>query len=353
MTQHPPPASRDLRPDAPGATSFSRRLMSVVAVLLLVAAVWQLSDLLILVFAASVFGLAIESVARQAQRWLRVPARWSVPVAVVLIVAALTGVSWAIGDPVLEQLNNLRERLPAAADAVMAWLHGHTFGQQLLDLWRQASRQDLPWGQLVSVATLTVATLGNLALVLVLAIYLAAAPGLYRRGLVRLIPGPYRGRVDEALATSATNLRKWLLGQAISMLFVGTATGLGLWALGMPLPLAQGLISGLLAFIPFIGAILGGLLAVLLAFMEGPQAALYVALLCLAIQQVEGSLLMPMVQRWAVDLPPVLGIVSSVVFGVLFGIVGVLFATPLMVVVMTLVKQLYVEGFLEADRVAA
>lgn len=105
--------------------------------------------------------------------------------------------------------------------------------------------------------------------------------------------------------------------------------------------------AGVLAFIPFFGPITSGLLAVFFAFIEGPREALYVALLCFAIQQVEGDVIMPLVQRWAVRLPPALGIAAAVVFGILFGLPGVLFATPLMVVVMVLVQKLYIEMLLE------
>lgn len=121
----------------------------------------------------------------------------------------------------------------------------------------------------------------------------------------------------------------------------------------MPLALSLGFIAGLLGFIPFFGALASGVVAVLFAFTQGPTQALYVAGLCVVIQQIEGSILMPFVQRWAVALPPVLGIVSAVAFGLLFGIVGVLFATPLMVVTMVLVEKLYIEGALEARTRAA
>ena len=110
----------------------------------------------------------------------------------------------------------------------------------------------------------------------------------------------------------------------------------------------QGLLAGALAFIPFFGPIASGVLAVLLAFMQGPELALYVAILCVVIQQIEGNLLMPLVQRWAVELPPVLGITAAVIFGLLFGLPGVILASPLMVVAMVLVRMLYVEGVLEA-----
>src|SRR6185369_14221453 len=126
----------------------------------------------------------------------------------------------------------------------------------------------------------------------------------------------------------------------------------GLLAMGMPLALAVGLIAGLFEFVPYFGAIAAALLAVLVAFAQGPTAALKVALFFLVIQQLEGNLLMPIVQRWAVHLPPVMGLLAVVVFGTLFGVAGVVFGTPLMVVAMILTRRLYIEGFLERQEPA-
>jgi predicted PurR-regulated permease PerM len=115
----------------------------------------------------------------------------------------------------------------------------------------------------------------------------------------------------------------------------------------VPLAFSVGVLSGLLAFIPFFGAIAGGLLAVLLGFMQGPDTALYVLGLALVIQQIEGNVLMPLVESWAVGLPPVLGIAATVMFGVLFGLLGVLLAAPAMIVLMVVVQRLYIKGVLE------
>ena len=109
----------------------------------------------------------------------------------------------------------------------------------------------------------------------------------------------------------------------------------------MPLALALGVIAGLFEFVPFFGPIAAGLLAVLVAFAQGPSEALYVALLFVGLQQLEGSVLVPLVQRWTVSLPPVLGLLAVVLFGTLFGPLGVLVGTPLMVVGMVLVQTLY------------
>ncbi|SOZ38431.1 AI-2E family transporter [Cupriavidus neocaledonicus] len=338
---------------APGATPFAQRLLVTLILVGLLALLWRLSDLLVVSFGAIVLAVALRSLATLMHGRLHIPERWSVLAGVLLVATALCAIGWLVGEPLAEQLAKLRERLPFASRAVLGWMHANRVGQLALQVWQDTTSDGVPWARLAGVAGLTLGLLGNAALIIVMGMYLAAAPNMYRKGFVRLMPLPYRKPIDSAMVESAEALRRWLLGQSLSMAFVGCATALGLWALGISLPLAVGVISGLLAFIPFFGAIAGGLLAVLLAFMEGPQAALYVALLCVGIQQIEGHLLMPMVQKWAVQLPPVLSILSAVVFGALFGIVGVLFATPMMVVAMTIVRTLYVDNFLEHGHVYA
>jgi predicted PurR-regulated permease PerM len=219
----------------------------------------------------------------------------------------------------------------------------------VLDVWESASADDVPWSRVANAATRTLGAVGSILLTVVIGVYLAADPSLYRQGLVRLVPPVYRARIDDALLASGHALSRWLLGQGISMLFVGLTTALGLALLGMPLAGTIGVIAGILAFIPFFGPIASGILAALLAFMQGPDQVLYVAGLCFAIQQIEGNVLMPFVQRWAVALPPVLGITAAVIFGLLFGMPGVILASPLMVVVMVLVSKLYVEDILEVS----
>jgi predicted PurR-regulated permease PerM len=167
--------------------------------------------------------------------------------------------------------------------------------------------------------------------------------------VVRLMPARWRVPIDDALVASGRALARWLMGQALSMAFVGSATAIGLALLGMPMALSLGVIAAVLGFIPFFGAIASGLLVVLFAFVQGPTQALYVAGLCIAIQQAENHLLVPIIQRWSVSLPPVLSIVAAVIFGILFGIEGVILAAPLMVVTVVLVQRLYVEEVLEAD----
>jgi predicted PurR-regulated permease PerM len=315
---------------------------------------WQLMDLLVLAFGAVVIATTLRAVTSALERYLRVPPRWSLPTALLFGVTALVLGIWSIGDPLAEQLQRLREGLPAALRAVTQWLEGSRIGGFILDHVATVGDDIAPSvKRLAGFAGITFGALGSAALMLVMGIYLAASPALYRKGVVRLVPPALRARAANALEASGKALSRWLLGQSVSMLFVGSATAFGLWLLDVPLAFAVGVINGLLAFIPFFGAIAGGVLAVLLGFMQGPQTALYVFFIAVAIQQVEGQLLMPLVQRWAVDLPPVLGLAAAVLFGVLFGLMGVLLATPMMVVLIVLAQNLYIEGALEKKNAEA
>lgn len=329
-------------------TGYARRVLFVVVTAALVLLVWRLSDVLLLLFGAIIVAVALRAFAAPLEKHLRLSPRLAVGTAVVITAVALSVGSWLIGDRLIEQTENLRQRLPEALAALNAWVNSQTFGLAVVEVWKSVAVGDVPWSKVANAATQTLGAVGSAGLMMVVGIYLAADPTLYRDGFVRLIPPGYRPQINQALLASGRALSRWLLGQGVSMLFVGSATAIGLAVLGMPLALSLGVIAGVLAFIPFFGPIVSGILAVLLAFMEGPTQALYVAGLCVMIQQIEGNLLMPFIQRWAVELPPVLGITAAVIFGLLFGLAGVIFATPLMVVVMVLVQNLYVEGVLES-----
>lgn len=331
------------------AAGYARRVLFVVVVAALALLMWRLSDVFLLLFGAIIVAVALRAFAFPLGKHLRLSPRLAVSVAVIIAAVVLTVGSWLIGDRLIEQIANLRQRLPEALGALTAWIYSQPFGVAVLEIWDNANAGDVPWSKVANAATQILGAIGSAGLMAVVGVYLAADPTLYRDGFVRLIPPGYRPQINEALLASGHALSRWLLGQCISMLFVGSATAIGLAVLGMPLALSLGVIAGVLAFIPFFGPIASGILVVLLAFMEGPTQALYVAGLCVMIQQIEGNLLMPFVQRWAVELPPVLGITAAIIFALLFGLAGVIFATPLMVVVMVLVQKLYVEGILESS----
>lgn len=306
------------------------------------ALLWELRSVVMLLFGVAVMAGILHALAAPLARATALsPRRAVVLVALALLAVIALGV-WALGDPLGRQLKELRVTLPTAIEQVRAWLAQSALGARLLESLDGLGDGTVPWQRIAGWAGLAGGALADLVLVIVMGLYLALDPGLYRRGIVRLVPPARRDEVDAALVAAAGALSKWLLGQGVAMVAVGVAVSIGLTLLGVPMAFALGLVAGVLEFVPFFGPIVSGLLAVLVAFAQGPQMALYVALLFVVLQQVENHLLIPLVQRWAVNLPPVLGVLAVVLFGHLFGLAGIMLGTPLMVVTLILVRQLYV-----------
>jgi predicted PurR-regulated permease PerM len=192
----------------------------------------------------------------------------------------------------------------------------------------------------------TVGALTNIALMILLAIYLASEPKTYIRGFAKLFPQDNRKRVREVLYQIGETLSWWLIGKGASMLFIGLLTWIGLYFIGVPLALTLGLIAGLLSFIPNFGPIFSAIPAILLAFINSPTSALYVLALFVGVQIIESNIVTPLIERRTVELPPVLTVVSQLALAVLFGAVGLILATPILAVVMVLVQTIYIQDIL-------
>lgn len=183
------------------------------------------------------------------------------------------------------------------------------------------------------------------------AVYLAIQPTRYVDGLLRLAPESRREVARNTIDLLGATLRRWLIGQSITMAVVGTLTAIGLLLLGVAAPLALGLISGMFAFVPYVGPILASASGILMAAMQGPMLTVYVIALYAGIHFVEGNLITPLVQAEAIELPPVLTLFATLVFGLLLGPIGVLLAAPLAVVLLVAVNVVYIEGVLGERRV--
>lgn len=322
------------------ATGFALRLaMGAVAVL----AFWRLRNVALLCFAAVIVAAFLRGMADPVARRTRLSPHMAIGAVIVLLAIVLATAVWQSGAPMLRQLQELRNTVPRAWQTALGWLQAQPFGPQLIAWLNEASDVKVPWARVAGVASAATTAVGDGFLVVLLGIYLALDPELYRDGLLRLVPLSHRADISGALSASGAALQQWLLGQGLTMLIVGSTVGVGLALIGMPLAAAMGFIAGLLEFVPFFGAIASALLGTLLAFAQGPEQALYVAIFFVVVQQLEGNVVIPLVQRWAAHLPPVLSLLAVVVFGTLFGVEGIVLGTPLMVVAIVLTKTLYVD----------
>lgn len=328
---------------------LAKRLLLVFAMAGAALLLWRLAEVALLLFAAILLSLLLRAVAEPIERWTRLPCRWSVALSCVLILALLSGFVWLLGSEVRTQSAALFGRLPNLVSSAEAWLGV----EGLVDRLGQFATSLLLSGGIASgMAGYTAWLAGIAGMVLVVvsaAVYLALSPGLYHGGLLKVIPEGRQAAARETLHALARALRLWLAGQLVAMTLIGTLTALGLWALGIPSALALGILAGLLEFVPYAGPILAALPALALGLADSPSTALWVGLFYLALQQVEGNLVTPLVQQRAVALPPVVTIFALIAFGLLFGPLGLLLATPLAVVCLVLVKKLWIRDVLEEE----
>jgi len=328
----------------PGA---ARPIIIAIALVALAILAWQVAVIFVIGFGGVVFAAVLRSLADPISRRTKVGPRWCV-VGVLLGLLGAGGVMfWLFGRQALKQFSELAERLPEAFERFTTWLSEREYGQVMIDAVQRAAEAGSPLTSAGLALGATVEGVAHLLLILAVGVYFAFDPSMYRDGALRLIPPVRRPTVREALNDAGIDLRKWLIAQLIIMGAVGVLTAIGLALLGVPLWLSLALLAGILEFVPVVGPIVAAIPALLIAFTVGPETALYVLLLYLAIQQIESNLLTPVIQRWAVRLPPVVALLSIVAFGLLFGVKGVIFATPLAVVVVALVRHLYVEDTLE------
>ncbi len=329
---------------------MSTRSTSLLVLAAAVATLLAAPDVALLVFAGILLAVFLNGGGHAIASRLGVADAWGVGLFLGAIVLALALFVVAVAPAVGAQVDELVRRIPEALASLRDRVKDYDWGQDLLDrLTPEAFLSSEGRSAAVTAVSTTFGVLGNVVVILFVGLYGALDPGLYRRGLTLLLAPSLRPRANTVLREAAATLRRWLLAQVFAMAVVGVLTALGLWLAGVPLAFALGLIAGLLAFIPNIGPVLAITPALLLAFPEGSTTVLLVLAIYVGVQALESYVITPLIQQESVSLPPALVIAVQVLFGVLFGLLGLALATPLAAVAMTIVRLVYVDGYLARE----
>ncbi|HMJ18275.1 MAG TPA: AI-2E family transporter [Gemmatimonadaceae bacterium] len=351
---------------------------------------WVAHPVVFLFFLGVMFGLPIA----QGADWLearRIPRGVGVAIILTVFLGLLVGGGVGMAPILRSQSQELQQRLPEAMDKIDAWL-GHrangvlgilfnassvdsahpapalvvlndstaidtafavpgTVGRVSTtradtvarggDLRREITKQFRgAQHSFLRVLTSTFAITGAFLLVLFIAAYIGLDPPLYHGGILQLVPARERDRAALTLTRLATTLRRWLVTQLIAMVVIGAVTTVFLFMLHVKAALPLGILAGVSKFIPIVGSIFAAIPAIAMAFIDSPHKALLVALGYILIQFVENHLLVPVLMKRGVDLPPAMTLGIQALMSVLFGFLGLLVAVPLLAVILTIVRTM-------------
>lgn len=379
----PRPAQRDPRPRQVGwrTRDILRAATLVAAVYVALQLLWVGRTVFFVGFFGVLLGITLSAGVDRLQRW-RVPRGVGALLLVLTGLGMLVGLGLLIAPRIGEQAQELRQQVPQVIDRVERWAQERAGGlarvieaepgpareqpdgtgaaaadsadkaSRANDQAEQAPPVDLRRGLTQQLAgagqhffaffSSTLAVLGGILIILFVAIFVAVDPGLYHRGLMHLFPHRSRAKAGEVLSATATTLRRWLVMQAIAMVAIGTVTTVTLLLLDVRAAVALGVIAGILEFVPYVGPILSAVPAIAMALVDSPEKALYVAIAYIVIQQLEGSVLQPLLMKEGLELPPVVTLLGQALFSLVFGFLGLLLAVPLLATVMVPVRLLYV-----------
>jgi predicted PurR-regulated permease PerM len=300
---------------------------------------WMAADALILLFAGVLFAALLDACTRGLSTVLPIHRGFNLAIVSIAIALAVVGLMFWSGFSVAQQIDHLLQALNQQLHALeqdmtalgIAPSSAGGGGQSAIGRF---SRLLFPnphqlFGEARSAFTLAVGGIGEAVIIVLIGLFVAIDPALYRRGIVELIPARRRDEAGQILDETALYLRRWLIGQLAAMLLLAILTFIMLAAAGVPSPVLLGIQAGLFNFIPYLGAIVAAAPILLMTLPLGTTTLLIVLGLYTVIHVCIGYAVMPVIQKQAVHLPPALTLASLVLFGVLFGVASIAVATPL------------------------
>ena len=333
-------------------TLGSRVWLVIGATAVLVAGAWLFAALfqgLLVILAGGLFGIFLTKLSMQVSERTRVNYRSAYAIVTVSLVAGVALVTYLSGNQIVTKSNELVEQFQQAQGDLVDQLASQAWWRDLLGTQLSEGKSPVPMA-LVKQATQFVAgtfgVLGGVLLVFILGFYFALQPETYRKGFLVLVPGGYRERMGDVIAQTTDALWRWMLGRLVGMAVITVGSTIGLWMIGIPLPLTLGILAGILTFIPNIGPILAAVPPLIFGWQQGGNSLWLVLGLYLGLQFLESYFLTPLITQHQVSLPPGLTLSAQLLFGILGGMLGLALASPIAVIGQVVLRELYVKDVL-------
>ncbi|MBH9538673.1 AI-2E family transporter [Novosphingopyxis sp. YJ-S2-01] len=309
-------------------TEFKRALVWLGTALAIGVAAY-LAQPILLIIGGIVVGSMLDGGTRLLGRVM--PAPRGIRLAIVVL-AATAFILWTVfrmGSELSAQASSLQEVMLVQMEAAGDYARSLGFAFKPQDLMGFADQAFSSLGPVTAAVTSFVGAVAGLSMMLVLAIFFAAEPRLYEHGLAWMLPMAEREHFYGTMEKIGWTLRRLMAGRLIGMAVEGIGTWVLLWAGGVPMAALLGILTGLLAFLPNIGAIISGALIILVGFSTSTETGLYALVVYLIVQGIDGYVIVPMVAKRAVDLAPALVLGAQILFGTLFGLLGLALADPI------------------------
>lgn len=318
-------------------------LVTTVLLVGLVAVVALLHEVVLLTFAGIFLAVALSRTAEAVSRRLGVSRRAGLVATLLSLVGAALATGAFLAPEASEQISRLVDTLPKALAVVRQALDGVPGLRMFLP--RPGSPGETAGAEALVRVLQSVAAHGTeiataVVYVAFIAFYSALEPDLYLEGFLRALPRRGRGPARAVLVGSASKLYLWFLSRLLLMSVVGVLTTIALWLSGVPMALTLGVLSGLLLFIPYVGAIVSAIPAILVAAPEGLGTVGWVVLVYIGVHVLEGYVLYPWIQEKSLSLPAALTLAFQAVLGTLFGILGLTLAPAVLIVVLRAFDEL-------------
>ncbi len=310
-----------------------------IGMLSLVALVVLLAQPILLILAAIVFAAGLDGGARLLGRVLPIGRGWRLAIVLLAILAFLASVFISAGNQLVVQAATLQETILLQVDRLLVWARAQGLTEADFDPSQLVEYAMGSVGRVTAAVSSLVGGITALFFIVVLGIYLAVEPRLYERGVGWLMPQSERAHFYDVSAAMGKTLRRLMAGRILGMLVEGIATWALLAIYGIPMATLLGVLTGLLVFIPNIGALISGVLMVLVGFSVSVDAGLYCLIVYFVVQTVDGNIIVPMVAKRTVDLAPALVLGAQILFGALFGILGLALADPIIAMIKVFLEK--------------
>jgi len=296
----------------------------------------------------------IDGGARLIGRYLPIPRNLRIAMVLLLAIAFLVWLGYFAGSQIADQAATLPAIVEKQLNDVIGMAQKSGFQISLSDAQSMANQVVSGVGTVTRAIGGIAGVVGTVAVILIIGIYVALEPNLYERGVEWMAPRSGRSELRKTLAEMALTLRRLMAGRIVGMVFEGFFTWIALELFGVPMAALLGILTGLLAFIPNIGAVISGLLMATVGFSAGVETGIAAVVIYFVVQTFDGYVVIPMIARKTVDLPPALVLGAQLIMGLLFGIIGLLLADPLLAMLkVALVRRSEVNSASQAAENAA